>query len=82
MTDRNKSRAPQASSQAPPLPLELVPDGNHRPRRACSRQEGKKFQEREADVRAGQDSIFCKLGIFGTFPKISENFRKFGKFRN
>ena len=32
-------------------------------------------QEREVDVKAGQDSIFGNLGIFGTFLKISENFR-------
>ncbi len=27
--------------QAPPLPLEPVSDGNHRPRRTCSQPEGK-----------------------------------------
>ncbi len=32
---------PQSSSQAPPLPLEPVPDGPSRPRRACSQPEAK-----------------------------------------
>jgi hypothetical protein len=65
----------QSSSQAPPLPLEVVPqsvpDSNHRPRRACRLQPAG-GQERKADVKAGQDSIFCNLGILGTFPKIWE----------
>jgi hypothetical protein len=38
-TQLTRARAPQSSSQAPPLPLEPVPDGPSRPRRACSQPE-------------------------------------------
>jgi hypothetical protein len=36
-----RARAPEPSSQAPPLTLEPVPDGHSRPRRACSQPEAK-----------------------------------------
>ncbi len=57
-TKHNTCTAVVKSSQAPPLPLEVVPepvpDGNHRPRRARS----SRRTRMGADVKAGQDSIF------------------------
>ncbi len=73
MRERDITRAQQSSSQAPPLPLEVVPepipDGNHRPQRACSQPEDKNGSGRES--RSG-----LNFGLLNThhvtFPKIWE----------
>ena len=53
VTEHNitRARAPQASSQAPPLLLETFPAGHPRPRRACSQPEAKTVKRKREQVR-------------------------------